>query len=299
MKSILLLLFLLSPSFADEINFNRDIRPILSDRCFHCHGPDAHDRKKKLRLDISEGDDGAYRIRKKKAAIKPGYPEQSTVWLRIITDDDDDVMPPLDSHKKQLTAKEKALIKQWIKEGAHYEKFWAFEIPTKAKAPQSKTKWSSQPIDRFVLNKLEKSASQPSPNADKRTLIRRLSFDLTGLPPTSEEINNFLVDKTPLAYEKLVDYFIKKTQYGEHMARYWLDLVRFADTNGMHKDFFRNHSAYRDWVVNSFNKNLPYDDFVKYQLAGDLYDKPTSDQLVASGFNLLHLIIYVGTALPK
>jgi len=283
-----------------KINFNRDIRPILSDRCFHCHGPDEHDRKKKLRLDIAEGSDGAYRIRKGIAGIKPGDPEASSVWQRIITDDEDDVMPPSDSHKKQLTDKEKALIKRWIQEGAKYEAFWAFEVAVKPKTPDVKDKsWSQQPIDLLVQKQLENKSLKPASEADKRTLLRRVTFDLTGLPPTLDEIKTFLNDKSENAYEKLVDRLLAKKQYGEHMTKYWLDLVRFADTNGMHKDFYRNFITYRDWVIKSFNNNLGYDDFVKYQIAGDLYEKPSYDQLIASGFNRMHLIIDKGTALPE
>jgi hypothetical protein len=284
---------------AKEINFNRDIRPILSDRCFHCHGPDKHDRKKDLRLDIAEGDDGAYRLRKKRYGIVPGDLEKSSVWQRIITDDEDDIMPPLDSHKKPLTDKEKALIKQWIEEGAKYEKFWAFELPKKSAAEKTKLDWGHTGIDKYVLVELERNNLEPKDKAEKRTLIRRLSFDLTGLPPTLSEVESFINDKDSQAYEKLVERFLAKSSYGEHMTRYWLDLVRAADTNGMHKDFYRSIYAYRDWLIRAFNTNLPYSDFLKYQLAGDLYEKPTEDQLIASGFNRLHLIIDKGTALPE
>ncbi len=290
-----------SALFADgEVNFNRDIRPVLSDRCFHCHGPDEEERKKKLRLDRADGVDGAYRIRKSKPAIKPGHPEASAVWQRIITDDDDDVMPPSDSHKKPLSAGEKALIKQWIQEGARYEAFWAFEQPKKQETPTVKnTSWPQNPIDHFVLKKLESKGKSVSPDADPRTLIRRVTFDLTGLPPTRDEVKTFLDDTSARAYENLVDRLLAKKQYGEHMTKYWLDLVRFADTNGMHHDHYRDMTPYRDWVIKSFNDNLHYDDFVRYQIAGDLYQNPSKDQLVASGFNRLHMIIDVGTALPE
>ena len=296
---LLMVCLLVPPLFAEKkINFNRDIRPILSDRCFHCHGPDEHDRKKKLRLDLAEGDDGAYRVRKGKPGIKPGDPEVSTVWQRIITDDEDDIMPPIDSHKKPLTDEEKALIKQWIKEGAKYEAFWAFEAPKKVTPPKVKSEIANE-IDHFVLKELEDKNKTFKQETDKRTLIRRVTFDLTGLPPTPEEIHAFLNDNSANAYEKLVDRLLAKKQYGEHMTKYWLDMVRFADTNGIHHDHYREMTPYRDWVIKSFNNNLKYDDFVRYQIAGDLYEKPTTDQLVASGFNRLHLIIDVGTALPE
>ncbi|MDE0822026.1 MAG: DUF1549 domain-containing protein, partial [Opitutales bacterium] len=276
------------------------MRPILSDRCFACHGPDAHDRKAKLRLDQADGVDGAYRTHDEVTAIKPGSIKDSELWYRITTDDADDLMPPAKSHKDPLTKEEQAIIRRWIEEGAHYEQFWAFVPARKPNIPKVKNSaWSKQPIDLQVLAKLDSLNLKPSPEADKRTLIRRVSLDLIGLPPTRDEIKAFLSDDRPEAYEALVDRLLGKKQYGEHVARYWLDLVRFADTNGMHKDFYRNFIAYRDWVIRAFNDNLGYDDFVRFQLAGDLFPNATSDQLVASGFNRLHLIIDRGTALPE
>ena len=285
---------------ADEISFNRDVRPILSDRCFACHGPDVHERKAKLRLDEPDGPDGAYRTRKGVTAIKPGSLDDSELWYRITTDDADDVMPPPDAHKKPLTGDERAIIKRWIEAGAPYEKFWAFVPPERAAIPEVADRgWSERPIDRFVLKHLESSGKKPSPAADRRTLIRRVTFDITGLPPTRDGVRAFVADDRPEAYEALVDGLLARPAYGEHMTRYWLDLVRFADTNGMHKDFYRNFIAYRDWVIRAFNDNLGYDDFLRYQLAGDLLPDATTDQLVASGFNRLHLIIDRGTALPE
>jgi len=209
-------------------------------------------------------------------------------------------MPPRDSSKKPLTESERLIIRRWIEQGAPYADFWAFVPPRKPALPNVENRqWSEQPIDQFVLSRLEAEGLTPSPAADRRTLIRRLSFDLTGLPPTREEIREFLADNSPGAYERLVDRLLDRPQYGEHMTRYWLDLVRFADTNGIHHDHYREMSPYRDWVIRAFNENLPYDEFVKYQLAGDLYPEPTRDQLIASGFNRLHLIIDRGTALPE
>ena len=283
-----------------DIDFNRDIRPLLSDRCFVCHGPDAHDRKAKLRLDRADGPDGAYRTHDGVTAIQPGSLQGSELWYRITTDDTDDLMPPTKSHKKPFTSEEQALLKRWIEAGAPYERFWAFEPVSKPQAPQVKNgSWSKLPIDLHVMAKLESLGLRPSEDADKRALIRRVTFDLTGLPPTRAEIKAFLEDGRPQAYASLVDRLLAKEQYGEHMARYWLDLVRFADTNGMHKDFYRNFIAYRDWVIRACNENLGYDEFLRYQLAGDLFPEPTTDQLVASGFNRLHLIIDRGTALPE
>ena len=285
---------------AKEVSFNRDIRPILSNKCFSCHGPDKHDRKAELRLDISEGSDGAYREKDGIFALKPGSLDDSELWHRIISEDSEEVMPPPEANKKLLTVKEKELIKAWINSGAKYEKFWAFEKPKQPDFPKVKNgKWSDEPIDLFVMKRLESSGITPSAEADKRTLIRRLSLDLTGLPPSREEVRKFDSDDSGDAYEQLVDSLLSREQYGEHMARYWLDLVRFADTNGMHKDYYRNSIAYRDWVIRAYNENLRYDEFVRYQLAGDLFPDASSDQLIASGFNRLHLIIDVGTALPE
>ncbi len=283
-----------------EVSFSRDVFPILADRCFACHGPDGEDRKAKLRLDKMDGVEGAYRVRKGVAAIKPGSLEESELWARVTSTDTDEQMPPKGSHKKPLTKREQEIIKKWILAGAKYEVFWAFVPPKKPVLPKVKdTKWGQLPIDRFVLARMEAAGMPPAKPADKRTLIRRVTFDLTGLPPTREAVRAFVADKRPEAYEALVDRLLAELAYGEHMARYWMDLVRFADTNGMHKDFYRNFIAYRDWLIRSFNDNLGYDDFVRYQLAGDLYAKPTGDQLVASGFNRMHLIIDRGTALPE
>ncbi len=287
-------------ALAQEISFNRDIRPILAERCFACHGADTNKRKAKLRLDRATGTDGAYRTRDGSTAIKPGSIKESALWNRITTSDADDVMPPPKAHKKPLSAGEKQVIKLWIEAGAPYEEFWAFVPPRMPAVPAVKNRtWSRQRIDLHVLERLEPAGLTPSEETDKRTLIRRVTFDLTGLPPTRDEVREFLADKSPRAYETLVDRLLAGQQYGEHMARYWLDLVRFADTNGMHKDFYRNSIAYRDWVIRAFNNNLGYDDFVRYQLAGDLFPDASSDQLAASGFNRLHLIIDRGTALPE
>lgn len=297
----LLVLALVSlPASAQDIRFDRDIRPLLSRSCYECHGPDGHERQGDLRLDQPDGAEGALRTHRGETAILPGHPDKSTVWHRITTDDPDALMPPPESNKPPLSAEEKALIEAWIAQGAPYEDFWAF-VPPKEPAPPkvSDPSWSAQPIDRFVLRTLDRQALQPSPLADKRTLIRRVTFDLTGLPPTREEIAAFLADDSPQAYEHLVDRLLKSPAYGEHMTKYWLDLVRFADTNGIHHDHYREMTPYRDWVIRAFNENLPYSDFVRDQLAGDLHPNPTRDQLIASGFHRLHLIIDVGTALPE
>ncbi|MEM9235509.1 MAG: PSD1 and planctomycete cytochrome C domain-containing protein, partial [Verrucomicrobiota bacterium] len=262
----------------------------------------AKGRQADLRVDQPDGPEGAYRIEDGVQIIRPGDPDASEAWRRIISEDPDEVMPPPEtkSHVKPLTTEERELLREWIVQGAKYEAFWSFVPPAEHQVPEvKKDDWSSRSIDRFTLATMEAKKLEPKPRADKRTLIRRLSLDLTGLPPTPEEIRNFLEDESIDAYSNLVERLLASPRHGEHMAKYWLDLVRFSDTNGIHHDHFRDHSPYRDWVIRSFNDNLPYDDFVKQQISGDLYPEPTTDQLIASGFNRLHLIIDVGTALPE
>lgn len=284
----------------EPVTFNRDIHPILSNKCFGCHGPSQKDRKGDLRLDVPDGEFGALAPRVDSSIIKPGSPDESELWRRVTAEDADDRMPPPDSRKEPLGADELALVKQWILDGGAYQPFWSFIPPRKTPASAiQNTAWGQGFIDNRVMARLEAAGLAPSGEADKRTLLRRVTFDLTGLPPTLEEIDAFLADNSPKAYENLVDGLLQRGSYGEHMARYWADLVRLADTNGMHKDFNRDFTTYRDWLIRSFNDNLPFDAFIKYQLAGDLYENPTQDQLVASGFNRLHLIIDRGTALPE
>ena len=284
----------------EPINFNRDIFPILSDKCFHCHGPDDTDREEDLRLDIPDGALGALTPRDDYHIIKPGEPEESELWFRVTSEFDDEIMPPKSSRKAPLTEEEVDLVTRWIKDGGAYEAFWAFVPPTEEEPEKVRNRdWNSGPIDRIVYRELQNRNLRPKDEADKRTLARRLFLDLTGLPPSLEEIDAFLSDKRSSAYETLVDDLISRPAYGEHMARYWADLVRLSDTNGMHKDFHREFSSYRDWLIDSFNENLPFDDFIAFQLAGDLYDAPNRDQLIASGYNRLHMIIDRGTALPE
>ena len=293
-------LALVADETATSVSFTRDIRPLLSKKCFQCHGPDEQDRKAGLRLDTATAEDGAYRIRKGSQAIKPNDIEASELWHRIVSADPDDLMPPPESNIEPLSSNEQALVKAWIEQGADYEAFWAFVPPQMPQIPsESLADWSHQPIDRFIAEKLAEKNFEPSPEASKRTLIRRLSFDLTGLPPTPAEIEEFLDDTSEDAYRELVERLLAKPQYGEHMAKYWLDLVRFADTNGLHHDHYREMTPYRDWIIRAFNDNLGFNDFISYQVAGDLYPKPSVDQKIASGFNRLHLIIDRGTALPE
>lgn len=264
-----------------EIRFNRDVRPILSDQCFACHGFDAKKRKAGLRLDVA---DGAFTPDKEgKVAVRPGKPLESELWRRILSKDPDEMMPPPDSHKS-LTQDQRETLRRWIEQGAPYQKHWAFEAPGMLPVPPDPA-GSPHPVDGFVRARLRAEGLSPAPEADRSTLIRRLSFDLRGLPPTPRETEAFLADHAPGAYERLVDRFLAAPQYGEQMGRHWLDVARYADTHGLHLDNERQMWAYRDWVVSAFNRNLPFDRFTIDQLAGDLLPNPTQDELVATGFN--------------
>ena len=261
------------------INFNRDVRPILSDNCFACHGFDENGRQADLRLDTPEGafaDLGDYQ------ALVPGKPDESAAWLRIVSNDPDQVMPPPDFHKS-LTDEQKQTLKLWIEQGAVYQQHWSFVTPTKPQVPILPE--SNNPIDAFIQARLQTENLTPSTPADKPTLIRRVTLDLTGLPPTPAEVEAFLADSSDDAYEKLVERLLSNVRYGEHMARYWLDLARYADTHGLHLDNERSMWPYRDWVVRALNENIPFDQFTRWQLAGDLLPEPTRDQRIASGFN--------------
>ncbi|MGB7346024.1 MAG: PSD1 and planctomycete cytochrome C domain-containing protein [Pirellulaceae bacterium] len=263
------------------ISFRHDVRPILSNHCFACHGPDEAHREADLRLDIASEVD------------------LDEIVDRITSTDPDVMMPP-PALNKPLKEVQIQTLTRWVNSDAPYEQHWAFVPAQDIAIPKVESNsWSQQPIDQFVLAELERRKLTPSAPADKRTLIRRLSLDLTGLPPTLEQIAEFLADDSESAYENLVQRLLNQPAYGEHMARYWLDLVRFADTNGLHHDHYREMTLYRDWVIRSFNDNMPMDQFITYQLAGDLFPNPSQDQLIASGFNRLHLIIDRGTALPE
>ena len=266
----------------NSISFNRDVRPILSANCFSCHGPDGEARKANLRLDIREGaltDLGGYR------ALEPGKVEKSEIIQRVESHDEDDVMPPPDSGRK-LTESERKILREWVANGGEYETHWSLIAPTKTKLPTVKdSKWPLHPLDHFVLGKLEKEGMSPSPDADRYRWIRRVSLDLTGLPPTPEETDRFLADKDKNAHEKVVDRLLASPAYGEHWARMWLDLARYADTKGYEKDRHRNIWLFRDWVIQAFNEDMPYDRFTTEQLAGDLLPNPTPEQLVATAFH--------------
>jgi mono/diheme cytochrome c family protein len=281
----------LTPVIADErsdgkaasapLDFNRDIRPILSDRCILCHGPDSKARASALRLDTREGataDLGGY------AAIVPGQPDKSELVRRITSRDPGEAMPPPKSGKK-LTAREVELLRRWIAEGAAYERHWAFVPPRRPAVPDVKdAAWCRNEIDRFILARLEREGLKPSPEADRETLLRRLTLDLVGLPPSPAELDAFLADRSPDAYEKQVERLLASPHYGERWGRLWLDAARYADSDGYEKDKQREVWFYRDWVIAALNRDLPYDRFIVEQIAGDLLPGATQDQIVATGF---------------
>jgi hypothetical protein len=283
--SSVILFLLLVATYAEPVGYNRDVRPILSDNCFYCHGPDQNKRKGKLRLDIRE--------EAIKKAIVPGKPEESELIKRIHAKDPDDLMPPAEAHKT-LTEAQKETLRQWIAEGAKYEKHWAYIAPVKPSTPANQNG-----IDFLVRERLKKVGLSPTPEADRRTLVRRLYFDLIGLPPKPEEVAAFEKDSSPGAYDALVDKLLASPQFGERMAIPWLDVVRFADTIGYHSDNPRNVWPFRDYVIKAFNENKPFDQFTREQLAGDLLPDSTLEQKVASGFNRLLLSTEEGGAQPK
>jgi uncharacterized protein DUF1553/uncharacterized protein DUF1549/concanavalin A-like lectin/glucanase superfamily protein/cytochrome c len=284
---VLLMLVFCHPAIAAQkdvakIDFNRDIRPILSDHCYACHGPDEGKRKAGLRLDRKE--DAFKSLKSGDRAIVPGDVKKSTLVHRLTSRDPDEVMPP-PKEGKPLRADQAELLVRWVKEGAEWKNHWAFIPPERSPLPQVREKkWPRNEIDYFVLERLEKADLKPAPEADKTTLIRRASFDLIGLPPTIEEVDAFLADNSPGAYDKLVDRLLDSAHYGERMAVNWLDLARYADTAGYHFDGVRSMWLWRDWVINAFNQNKPYDAFTIEQLAGDLLSNPAREQRIATGF---------------
>jgi len=281
------------------VRFNRDVRPVMANTCFKCHGPDKRANRASLRLDLPED---AQRERHDKSGrayrpIVPGHPEQSEIWRRISAADPAQVMPPPDS-LHQLDARGKAILRRWIEQGAVYEPHWAYVAPKKTALPATRAA-AANPIDRFLLHELEERGITPSPEADPRTLLRRLSLDLTGLPPTIDETESFLADRQPGAYARLVDRLLASPHYGERMAVGWLDLARFADTVGFHGDQLYNNFPYRDYVIDAFNTNEPYDRFTREQLAGDLLPGATDRDRVATGFNRLNMVTREGGAQPR
>ena len=278
------------------VSFNRDIRPLMSNTCFHCHGPDASHRKAKLRLDIRE--EALKPGKSGELPIVPGKPDESEILKRIFSTDGEELMPPPEEHKP-FTAEQKEIFRRWVAEGAVYEPHWAYTPLTKPSpsAPHDSA-WVKNPIDQFIRTRQEALALTPSPPADRPTLLRRLSLDLTGLPPAPEEVAAFAMDQRPDAWERQVDRLLASPHYGERMAVAWLDIVRFSDTVGYHGDQNQRIFPYRDYVIDAYNNNKPFDQFTREQLAGDLLPNPTGEQLIATGFNRLNMVTREGGAQP-
>jgi hypothetical protein len=271
-----------------EIDYNLHVKPILSDRCFACHGPDPNTREAGLRLDTEEGAYAALEGHRWKAAVRPGKLSKSEVYGRIISSDPDYMMPPPSSNLT-LSAQEKATLVKWIEQGATYKPHWAFIKPERYHPPMvANSNWPKNEIDHFVLAKLEPEGLTPSPEADKSTLLRRLSLDLTGLPPELDLIEAFMADQSPGAYEKVVDHLLASDAHAERMALDWLDLSRYADSHGLHADGYRMMWPWRDWVINSFKENMPYDQFIRMQIAGDMMPNADKDHVLATAFNRNH-----------
>jgi hypothetical protein len=279
------------------IDFNRQVLPILSDNCFACHGPDAKKRKARLRLDTKQG--AFAELRSGGFAIVAGKPDDSALVDRINSDNPRQLMPPPSSHKR-LTAAQKELLRQWIAQGAKWSSHWAYAPPRRPPLPRvSSSRWERTPIDRFILARLDAEGLEPSPEADRITLLRRVTLDLTGLPPTLAEVDAFLADTSPSAYEKAVDHLLESSRFGEHMTRTWLDAARYGDTHGLHLDNYREIWPYRDWVIRAFNRNQPFDQFLVEQLAGDLLPEATLEQVVATGFNRCHVTTSEGGSIEE
>ncbi len=297
----LLLLLALPPAIVAApndggVDFQRQIRPALSDACFQCHGPDSATRLMDLRLDTREG---AFSKRPNGTPIVPGDPDNSLVYQRIINADKARRMPPEYSHK-ELKPEQIDLIRKWIEEGANWEEHWSFTSPERPELPQvAKANWVRNPVDRFILARLEADSIGPAPEADRRALIRRAALDITGLPPTPEQVASFVNDPSPNAYENLVDTLMSSKAYGEHRARYWLDAARYADTHGLHHDNYREMWPYRDWVINAFNRNQPFDEFTVEQIAGDLLPDATKEQRIATGFHRCNITTSEGGSIKE
>lgn len=300
-RSRTLLLLLLSASSLARgekvVDFSREILPLLSDNCFECHGPDGANREAGLRLDKREGATG--KLKSGAAGIVPGKSDHSAVYQRLTSSDADEKMPPPESGKS-LTESEIKTIQKWIDEGAEWSRHWAFEPPVKPEVPTAQPDLPSEnQVDLFIQDTLHEANLQPEPPADKETLIRRVTLDLTGLPPTLAEIDAFLADDSAQAYEHVVDRLLRAEKYGEHMARLWLDAARYADTHGLHLDNERSIWPYRDWTINAFNSNQPFDEFTIEQLAGDLLPEPSLQQRVATGFNRCNVTTSEGGSIDE
>lgn len=286
-------------SLPDEVSYSFDVRPILSDKCFVCHGPDANQRQAGLRLDVAEEAYKALAENPGAHAIVPGDLERSQVYVRITSEDSTMKMPPAGSNLS-LTSREVAVIKRWIEQGAEYEPHWAFVAPKNQTIPKvGEEEWPTNEIDYFVLRKMEDRGMKPNPEADRERLLKRVCLDIIGLPPSLEMMDRFLADASPDAYEKVVDELLANPAYGEKMAVHWMDVARFADSHGFQDDSYRSQWPWRDWVIHAFNKNMPYDQFVTWQLAGDLLPNATKEQILATGFNRNHKITEEGGVIDE
>ncbi|HSI76388.1 MAG TPA: DUF1549 domain-containing protein, partial [Lunatimonas sp.] len=266
----------------DQVSYNLHIRPILSDNCFACHGPDANKREAGLRLDIEKEAFKTLQDNPQAHTIVPGNIKRSEVYTRIVSNDPSEQMPPPESNLA-LSNHQIRLIEKWIKQGAAYEPHWAFIPPQSPEIPKVKfNSWVRNDIDYFILKEQENRSLDPNKEADKETLLRRLSLDLTGLPPSLDLMERFMGDNSSVAYESLVDELLASKAYGEKMAVHWMDVARYADSHGYQDDNFRSQWPWRDWVIHAFNKNLPYDQFITWQLAGDLLPEPTKEQILAT-----------------
>ncbi len=286
-----------APAAPPQVDFDRQVRPILSDKCYTCHGPDEKNRMAKLRLDLKDG--GAFAEHNGYSIVKPGDSANSRLYQRISSDKKSFQMPPA-STGQALTPAQMEVIRKWIDEGAKWETHWAYAVPQRPDVPKvSNPAWVRNPIDAFVLANLDKNGLRPSPEATRAILLRRVTFDLTGLPPTPAELEAFLADQSPDAYDKVVERLLHSPRYGERMAMQWLDLARYADTHGYHIDSQREMWHWRDWVIDAFNNNMPFSEFTIEQLAGDLLPDATVSQKIASGFNRNHMINFEGGAIPE
>ncbi|MEM9481941.1 MAG: DUF1549 domain-containing protein [Verrucomicrobiota bacterium] len=280
----------------DKIRFNDHIRPLLSENCFHCHGPDPASRKADMRFDQ---EDGLFGGRADGAAVLKGNPDASPLFQRMITDDPDEIMPPPESHK-QLKPEEIEMVRKWIEQGAEWEDHWSFVRPKRPEIPNvSEDRWTRNPIDPFVFSRLEQEGLAPEKRANPRTLARRISLDVTGLPPSPGMVRAFVADKAPEAVDRLLDKLFASEHHGEHMARYWLDAARYADTHGLHFDNYREMWPYRDWVINAFKRNMRFDQFTVEQLAGDLLPEPSLQQRVATGFHRCNITTNEGGVIDE
>jgi hypothetical protein len=289
-----------SGSLPDKVSYNFDIRPILSDKCFKCHGPDATHREAHLRLDIADSAYAPLKVTKGAFAIVPGNPEASLLLKRVASADPTFKMPPPDAHLGAFSEYEQKLFTKWIRQGAKYERHWAFTPPVKSPLPPLKDQEkANNAIDYFVLDKLRKNGLAMNPEADKERLLKRVCLDITGLPPSLKEMDAFLADNSPNAYEKMVDHYLSLPQYGEKMAVHWLDVARYADSYGYQDDNIRTQWPWRDWVIHAFNTNLPYDTFITWQIAGDMLPNATKQQILATAFFRNHKYTEEGGVIPE